>query len=279
MTGSELAAASAAAVTGAAVCGSLLRRRLRAAIPPHLMRVNVSGRRVPIVLAPPIACGTGAGLLVGLVVVGLTGGSVPARLAAASCVVFVSLWLAGTWDDRRGDELPRGFTGHLEAARRLRLTGGILKLLVGCAAGLIAGAIVAHGMDILEVALAVALGANLINLLDRAPGRAGKIALLAMLPLAVLGAGAWTACSAGVIASLAVALPPDLKEKAMLGDAGANPVGALLGLGLGVSLPEIWLVIAIAVMLGLNLASERWSFSQFFARIPMLNAFDRIGRR
>jgi hypothetical protein len=134
-------------------------------------------------------------------------------------------------------------------------------------------------MDILEVALAVALGANLINLLDRAPGRAGKIALLAMLPLAVLGAGAWTACSAGVIASLAVALPPDLKEKAMLGDAGANPVGALLGLGLGVSLPEIWLVIAIAVMLGLNLASERWSFSQFFARIPMLNAFDRIGRR
>jgi UDP-GlcNAc:undecaprenyl-phosphate/decaprenyl-phosphate GlcNAc-1-phosphate transferase len=279
VTGSELAGAGVGALAGAAVCGGLIRRRLRTAIPPHLMRVNVSDRRVPIVLAPPIVCGAGVGLLASLAIVRFAGESIPARVAAAMCVVLVSLWLAGTWDDRRGDELPRGFSGHLEAARRFRLTGGILKLVVGSTAGLVAGAIVAHGTTIIEVALAVALGANLINLLDRAPGRAGKIALLAMLPLVVLGAEAWTACSAGLIASLAVALPPDLKEKAMLGDAGANPVGGILGLGLGVSLPETWLVIAIAVMLALNLASERWSFSRVFARIPILDAFDRIGRR
>lgn len=279
MSGAVLVAVSAGVVAGAVVCGGLIRIRSSAVFPPESMRINVSGKAVPVVLGTSVVCGATAGLGAAVAAVALAGGSVPVRVAAACLVVILALWLAGRWDDRRGDELPRGFTGHLGAARRFRLTGGIVKLLVGTAAGLVAGAIVAHGVAVLEVALAVALGANLINLVDRAPGRAGKIALLAMVPLALLGAEAWTVSAAGVIASVAVALPADLKERAMLGDAGANPVGGMLGLGLGVSLPATWLVCAIGVMLALNLASERWSFSRAFARVPILDAFDRIGRR
>ena len=35
----------------------------------------------------------------------------------------------------------------------------------------------------------------------------------------------------------------------------------------------------IVILLALNLASERWSFSRAIARVGFLDAFDRIGRR
>jgi UDP-GlcNAc:undecaprenyl-phosphate/decaprenyl-phosphate GlcNAc-1-phosphate transferase len=279
VTGVQLISAVTGAVAGASVCGVLVRTRLKTLAPPEQMRVNVTGRKVPVVLGTPVLCGALAGLVAAMVALLWGDGSPPLRLSLATCVVLVPLALAGSWDDRRGNELPQGFAGHLDAARKFRLTGGIVKLVVGGMAGLAAGAIVAHGFAIVEVALAVALGANLINLLDRAPGRAGKVALLAMLPLAALGAVPWTECAAGCIAAVGAALPADLKERAMLGDAGANPVGGVLGLGLAVSLPQTWLVVAIVVLLSLNLASERWSFSQAFARVAILDAFDRMGRR
>jgi UDP-GlcNAc:undecaprenyl-phosphate/decaprenyl-phosphate GlcNAc-1-phosphate transferase len=279
MTTAQLIAAAAGAVAGAVACGLLIRRRLREFVRPELMRTNVSGRQVPVVLGAPVVWGALAGISVAVLIMRLANETPPWRLSLASWVVLVPLALAGWWDDRRGDELPRGFAGHLGAARKLRLTGGIVKLAAGALAGSAAGAIVAHGLGILEVALAIALAANLINLLDRAPGRAGKVALLVLLPLAFLGAEDWTVSAAGSIGALAAALPPDLKERAMLGDGGANPVGGLLGLGLGVSLPEPWLALAILLLLALNLASERWSFSRAFSRVAILDAFDRVGRR
>jgi UDP-GlcNAc:undecaprenyl-phosphate/decaprenyl-phosphate GlcNAc-1-phosphate transferase len=278
VTGPQLAASAAGAVAGALVSAAAIRYRMRAAAPPALVRVNVNGREVPAVLGAPIALGALAGLGAAWGTLVLEGAMVPARIFAALGCVVVLLWLAGSWDDRRGDERARGFAGHFAAARGFQLTGGIVKLVAGAAAGLAAGVIVAHGATIVEVALLVALGANTINLLDRAPGRAGKVALVVMLPLAFLGEAAWAAGSAGAMAALAVALPADLKQRAMLGDAGANPLGGVMGLGLALSLPEAWRVAVILLLLALNLASERWSFSQAIARIAVLDAFDRMGR-
>ena len=279
MTMDAAMTAVAAAVIGGAVARVLLRLRL-AAPPVSLMRVNVSGIRVPAVLGSPTVFGAMCGMFFA-VATGSTGWG-PGRLGSMGLAVgllIVTLYIAGSIDDRRGDEPARGFGGHLSAARRGRLTGGIVKMVVAGLAGLGAGVLVADGRQAVEVALVVALTANLVNLLDRAPGRAGKATvLLAAVPL-VFAPADWVVASAGLLGALVAVMPADLRERAMLGDAGANPIGAVVGLGLATSMSEPVRITAILVLLALNVASERWSFSKVIERTPALAAVDRWGRR
>ncbi|MGH2808928.1 MAG: hypothetical protein ACRDKT_16815, partial [Actinomycetota bacterium] len=126
----------------------------------------------------------------------------------------------------------------------------------------------------------VGLTANLVNLSDRAPGRAGKVTLVMAVPLVVFGDPEWAIAAAPLIGSLLGVLGADLKERAMLGDAGANPLGAVVGLGFVVSLDGIYVAaIALVVLLALNLASEKWSFSAVIERTGPLRWLDSLGRR
>ena len=63
----------------------------------------------------------------------------------------------------------------------------------------------------------------------------------------------------------------------MLGDCGANALGA----GLAVSAARLPLPVRLVVLagvVGLNLASERVSFTAVIANNPVLNAVDQWGR-
>jgi UDP-N-acetylmuramyl pentapeptide phosphotransferase/UDP-N-acetylglucosamine-1-phosphate transferase len=124
----------------------------------------------------------------------------------------------------------------------------------------------------------VALTANLVNLTDRAPGRAAKVTLMAAVPLMVVGEPLWSIAAAPLIGALLGCFGPDLKERAMLGDAGANPLGAVAGLGILLSLSPWWRWTAIVILLALNLASEKWSFSRVIERVPPLRWLDSVGR-
>jgi hypothetical protein len=278
VTVEEALTALAAAALGACACLVLVRRALRSP-PAALVRTNVAGRPVPAVLGGPLCLGA----LVAQAAVGIAGtagwdAARHGRMLAATAVVIAALGAAGRWDDLRGDEAPRGFSGHLGAARGGRVTGGMVKLVAGGAAGLAAGAIVDAGWAILEVGLLVALTANLVNLLDRAPGRAGKATLLMAVPLLVVGDAGWAVAAAGVAGALVAALPADLGARAMLGDAGANPLGGVMGVGLAVALDRPVRLGAIVVLLGLNLLSERVSFSRVIGRTPVLRQLDAWGR-
>ena len=267
-------------LVGAAVAIPMKELAIRKA-PESLMRTNVDGRRVPAILGLPVGLGGIAGVLTAAVALALEWfDPVFGRLLWAVALIIISLGAAGRWDDERGDERPRGFGGHLAALKGGRLTGGIVKLLVGGVAGLIAGRLLTSDLiDVLEVGVLVALAANLVNLLDRAPGRAGKFALVAFVPLGLWGSPPWLVSSAGIIAALVVCLPADLNARAMLGDAGANPIGGVIGLGLALALDETWRIVAIGVLVLLNLASEKWSFSKLIERVGPLRAFDMWGRR
>jgi UDP-GlcNAc:undecaprenyl-phosphate/decaprenyl-phosphate GlcNAc-1-phosphate transferase len=124
----------------------------------------------------------------------------------------------------------------------------------------------------------VAGTANLVNLLDLRPGRALKVSLLAAVPL-VAGPRPTRTLAAACVGSAAAMLPADLGERRMLGDCGANALGAALGWGVSRSRGRLGRVTALATVVGLTLVSERVSFSQVIAEHPVLDAVDRLGRR
>ena len=150
----------------------------------------------------------------------------------------------------------RGLRAHL-AARR---TTGVLKLL-----GIPAYALLRTRS--FSGSLLVGLAANALNQLDTRPGRALK---------------AYIAAALVVDAPLGIAvllLPYDLREMTMLGDAGANALGALLGLNSVDRLTGRGRWLAIGGLAGLTIVGERTSLGRLIERTPGLAQFDSLGRR
>jgi UDP-GlcNAc:undecaprenyl-phosphate GlcNAc-1-phosphate transferase len=272
---SDFIAAASGLAIGAFASWAVGRIRL-AAPPDRLLRTNIAGAAVPAVLGDAVAAGGLVGLAGPLLADRIASAG---RMAVAGGLVLVLMWAAGKADDLKGDEPEQGFGGHLRAAAGGRLTGGVVKIVAGGIAGLGAGLLTADGGEVVVVAVLVALAANLFNLLDRAPGRAGKLWLVAMALVLVAGNGTWAVVAAGTVGALAAVLPLDLAERGMLGDAGANPLGAIWGLGLAHALPLPGAIAAAVVLAALNVASERWSFSALIERAPPLRALDRLGRK
>jgi hypothetical protein len=219
-------------------------------------------------LAVAVAAGydPDAGLVVGL------------RLVTVSALGF---GLLGLLDDLGGAGESGGFTGHLRALAGGRLTTGAMKLFGGAAVAVVVVASLepdSLGRLLADGAL-VALAANLGNLFDRAPARTIKVALLALTVLVVTaGADPELAGVALVVGAGAGLIMGDLHERLMLGDAGANVLGAALGLGVVLACsPAARTGVLVAVAL-LNLASERVSFSRVINAVPPFRALDRFGR-
>jgi UDP-GlcNAc:undecaprenyl-phosphate/decaprenyl-phosphate GlcNAc-1-phosphate transferase len=251
-----------------------------------LARVNYRQREVVAGLGLVLALG----LLVWAAPLGLVARVDPLRagraglLAPSGLAVVVAglaFCLLGLVDDLVEDPGgSRGFRGHLRALAGGRLTGGGIKLLGGALAGLLVAALATPGdrpaWTVLLGGVVVASAANTANLLDLRPGRCAKV----FLPLWVAGClldpggGAW---SAGLAGAALAALPFDLREQGMLGDAGANALGAVAGTLL-LAGPTWLLWAAAAVLLALQLASERISFTRVIEGNRVLRAADRLGR-
>lgn len=200
-------------------------------------------------------------------------------------VAAVGFALLGMFDDLGGTGESGGFTGHLRALAQGRLTTGAVKLFAGGAIAVVVASLVLNNepdggvVRLLVDGALIALAANLANLFDRAPGRVIKLSVLAFVILAV--AVGLTAELAGValVAGAGAGLAwPDLREQLMLGDTGANVLGAALGLGVVMTCsPGVRTGVMIAVAV-LNLASESVSFSRVIDASPPLRYLDRLGR-
>lgn len=259
----------AAGVAGAGAW--LVARRVNDTLPggrERWERKNFRGSTVTLAGGPAVAAGAAAGIAVAP---GLS-----ARTRVAGVAVATAVGAVGLYDDLAGSTSSKGLRGHLTALREGELTSGVVKIGVIGAAGLAGAALVSdNAADAAIGGAAVAGHANLLNLLDLRPGRANKAVLLhtpAVLagPAAPLGAAA-------VGAALA-SLPDDLGEQTMLGDSGANTLGALLGLAL-VAREGRWARLAhLAVVTGLTLASEKVSFTKVIERTPGLRELDGLGR-
>ena len=73
-------------------------------------------------------------------------------------------------------------------------------------------------------------------------------------------------------------LGDDLHERLMLGDTGANVIGAVLGLAVVLGSQESTRIVVMVVLLALNVAAELVSFSDVIDRVPPLRWLDRLGR-
>ena len=251
---------------------------------PVFARENFRGRQLP----------TAVGVLVALVAVvvdaatavAVAAGAEPDDAAVAGLrlvtVAALGFALLGLLDDLGGAGESGGFRGHLRSLASGRLTTGAIKLFGGAAVGVVVVSVrepESLGRVLTDGAL-VALAANLGNLFDRAPGRTTKVALLALVVLVVAaGAEPVRAGVALVVGAGGGLLPADLGERLMLGDAGANVLGAALGLGVVLACAPVTRTVVLVVVAILNLASERVSFSRVIAAVPPLRAADRFGRQ
>jgi hypothetical protein len=84
---------------------------------------------------------------------------------------------------------------------------------------------------------------------------------------------------AGPLGAAAAVLPEDLGERTMLGDSGANALGALLGLGLAARLGPRGRWAALGALVALTAASEKVSFTRVIESTPGLRELDGLGRR
>ncbi|MFL6206979.1 MAG: hypothetical protein ACJ739_16675 [Acidimicrobiales bacterium] len=196
-----------------------------------------------------------------------------------ACFAFAFLGLV---DDLLGTEGDRGFGGHLRALRAGRLTTGAMKLFGGAVVAIVLTAAPGEvsGRRLLADAALVALAANLGNLLDRAPGRTIKVGLIAYVPVALAaGTGPVGLALVPVMGAAAGLLPADLGERRMLGDTGANLLGAVLGLAVVLETSRVVRTVVLVALVVLNVASERVSFTKVIDATPGLRHLDRLGRR
>ncbi len=187
---------------------------------------------------------------------------------------------------RAGEQHVRGWRGHGAALVRGELSTGALKafgalglaLLTAHLTGLGLGIGVSNGRWLLAAGVLV-LSTNAFNLLDLRPGRAIKAFVLLGAGLAIGSADVRPLWSLGLFVGPAlVAGAYDLRERAMLGDTGANLLGALAGLWLVLTLSTTGQLIALALLALITIYGEFRSISALIERTPVLRQLDSWGR-
>lgn len=240
-------------------------------------RTNHRGEPISLLEGPAVAAGLVAGALVA---------GPDARTRTAAALATVGGGAFGLVDDLAEDASTRtkGIKGHVGALLEGRVTTGGLKVLGIGTTSLTAafvgtrrtGSALGYLTDVAVNGSIVALSANLFNLLDLRPGRALKAGAALAVPLAATPVGA---TSGAVLGAAAAAAPGDLGERDMLGDGGANALGALVGTQIAFGAPRPVRLLALAGILGLNVASEKVSFSKVIDGNQVLRRVDQWGRR
>jgi UDP-GlcNAc:undecaprenyl-phosphate/decaprenyl-phosphate GlcNAc-1-phosphate transferase len=190
--------------------------------------------------------------------------------------------LLGLIDDALGGgpSLPRGLGGHARAALHGGRSTGAIKAIGTVTAAAYALAALGLGSSeyVLEAAVLV-LSVHAGNLLDLRPGRAEKVLVLILTALCIVYK------TFDPVELLSVFMAPvlvgawfTLRERAMLGDAGASLVGALIGIALVTTLSGAGLCAALAILAAVTIFGEFRSISAAIERLPLLKHLDSLGR-
>ncbi|HIV57064.1 MAG TPA: hypothetical protein H9902_03815 [Candidatus Stackebrandtia faecavium] len=274
------AIAAAGAFVARATCTALARSSVRTA----LERTNHRGHTVSLAEGPAATLGAS---------VASAAGARNGSEALAALTVGLGSGAVGLYDDMvdtRPHHDGKGLQGHFRALMQGRVTSGAVKVVGAGTLGL-AGAFLidrrsANGRiskyrSLMHTALGAGLiagSANLMNLFDLRPGRALKVTMAVASPLSNrddfsgrIAVG--TASAAGALMS------DDLAGTTMLGDCGANALGAMIGMSLAARSGPLVRGVLLGGVTALTLTSERVSFTKVIADTPILRELDELGRR
>ncbi|MCS7253003.1 MAG: hypothetical protein RMK18_01135 [Armatimonadota bacterium] len=204
-----------------------------------------------------------------------------------SLIALVAGWFlfVGLIDDIFGDRVWRGLSGHIRALlHQRRITTGLIKAIGGILGTAVvvlwhSGQIAKPPLESLFGIALICLSANGINLLDKRPSRALKVFWV------LCGCSFALADSSGrcIVAMLAASTLPyafyDFTCRAMLGDAGANMLGAALGSFIWAATPLKFQLVVLALLVALHVYAEKRSLTEAIASSKVLSWFDRIGVR
>jgi len=273
-----LAAARLVAAAGAARAAYAVLTRRPPGGEKTWTRVNHRGEPVTLLEGPAVAAGAVLAEL--LFYPERTSSSARPARSLALALAGAGAFGFGVYDDLAGSGKRRGLRGHLGALANGEVTTGAVKLgglgVTGAASALLLGG---EPIDVVVNAGLVAGGANLLNLFDLRPGRAIKVATLSAALITAGGGERGARAAAAPLGAALALLPDDLGERAMLGDAGANALGAMLGGAAAVSLPRPARIALLAGIVALTGASEKISFTKVIERTPPLRWLDMLGRR
>jgi UDP-GlcNAc:undecaprenyl-phosphate/decaprenyl-phosphate GlcNAc-1-phosphate transferase len=188
--------------------------------------------------------------------------------------------LGGSAADRPDRPVHRGWRGHGAAVLRGEPSTGALKAAgsLGLALFTMSYLELSNGRWLLAAAV-LALATNVFNLLDLRPGRSTKAFVLLAAGLAIGSGEVRPLWSLGLfVAPALVAGFYDLRERAMLGDTGANLLGALAGLWLVLTLSGTGQLVALVLLAAITAYGELRSISALVERVPGLRELDSWGR-
>jgi UDP-GlcNAc:undecaprenyl-phosphate GlcNAc-1-phosphate transferase len=174
----------------------------------------------------------------------------------------------------------RGWRGHGAAALRGELSTGALKAVGSLGLALLAMSYLGLSNERWLLAAGVlVLATNVFNLLDMRPGRSTKAFVLLAAGLAAGSADLRQLWALGLFTAPAlVSGVYDLRERVMLGDTGANLLGALAGLWLVLTLSGTGQLVALVLLAAITLYGELRSISALVERTPLLRELDSWGR-
>ena len=200
-------------------------------------------------------------------------------------IVVVGFGVLGLVDDLFGARDTGGFRGHIGLLRRGRVSTGLVKALGGGVIGLLAAywasrSYLRPGPPVTIVLdwLLIVLSANALNLLDLRPGRAVSCFWVGMVGLGLAPAGRLMLEFAvmPVLAPAVVLTLLDRSARVMMGDAGSNVLGAVLGLSLAGALGLPGKLAVVACLVAVNVYSERRSISGLIESNRVLRGVDRL---
>jgi UDP-GlcNAc:undecaprenyl-phosphate/decaprenyl-phosphate GlcNAc-1-phosphate transferase len=204
---------------------------------------------------------------------------VAAYALGVACLGLIDDTLGGARTEGAGVS-PRGWRGHGGAALRGELSTGMLK-----ASGSLGLALLVTGFAHMSTsrwllaAGVLVLATNVFNLLDLRPGRSIKALVLLGAGLTIGAANTRPLWTLGLFAAPALVVGAyDLRERTMLGDTGANLLGALAGLWLVLTLSGAGQLVALALLVAITVYGEFRSISEFIERAPGLRELDSLGR-
>jgi UDP-N-acetylmuramyl pentapeptide phosphotransferase/UDP-N-acetylglucosamine-1-phosphate transferase len=190
-----------------------------------------------------------------------------------------AMWALGALDDLFGNREIGGFKGHFrKLLREGKLTTGAVKAIGGGIVGIAAGWSVYpdDAWKLIGTALMIPLAANTLNLLDLRPGRAVAGFFLGLAVTYIVARGSlfegWLVVGIALV-TLACGIV-DSRGRAMMGDSGANALGAALGLTIALDAP-ILIVPAVALLAVIHVYSEKNSISDLIERNRVLRVIDR----